>query len=288
MLKMQNNISVINIFKLIKIKQWVKNLLILAPAIFAGALFDILNIDLILSFLAISFASSFSYIVNDIADLKNDILHKTKKFRPIANGDIKIKTAIVISIVCLFLSLIFYTPINYLIISYILLTLLYTFLLKNYAIIDTITISMGYIIRLFIGSKLFNIELSNWIIIMVFLLAMFLAFSKRYDDIKNQCSDVRLSYKGYSIEFISGILFILASAIIVAYILYCMSPSVIAQFNTKYLYITSIFVLLGILRYLQLIFVYNVSVSPTNIIYGDNFLKIDIFLWLVSFIWIIY
>ena len=103
-----------------------------------------------------------------------------------------------------------------------------------------------------------------------------------------QNQDIRAVLKDYSKQFLTCFMSILVSVIVVAYILYTLSPTVIEFFSCEYLYITSIFVLIGLVRYLQLTIVHQVATSPTTIVYSDNIIKLSILLWILSFICIIY
>lgn len=276
-------------FSLIRAKQYVKNLLIFAPLFFASKFFnELILIKLFVAFVGFSLVTSFIYILNDINDVELDKLHPTKSKRPIASGKVSPHKAIKIAVLCLALGLCLVGKMLLIpTLIYLVLNLLYVYKIKNYALIDVVTISVGYLIRLFIGGMVANVVLSHWIVNITFLLALFLAISKRYDDLEYN-EKLRESLKGYSVPFIKMTMTMLASMIIVAYVLYTISPEVIGHFSCEYVYATSIFVLVGLLRYLQLTFVYKKSGSPTNIFYSDNFLKITMLLWVVSFVCVIY
>ena len=165
----------------------------------------------------------------------------------------------------------------------------YSFKLKHIAIVDIFIIAFGFVLRLFIGGTCGNIELSHWIILMTFLLALFLALAKRRDDVmlSSQGKTLRKNIDGYNYEFISASMILMSGVIIVSYILYTVSNDVVEKFNTSNLYLTSIFVILGILRYMQITFVEQNSGSPTKVVLTDRFLQITILLWLISFIGVI-
>ena len=277
---------IIKIISLLRVKQYVKNLIIFAPLFFASDLVNVNSlIKLVIAFLGFSLVTSFIYILDDINDVKDDKLHKSKSSRPVACGAISSKQAIFIAIICLAAGgFIYNSAYVYL---YVILNLLYIYVLKQFALIDIIAIALGFIIRLYIGGSVANVSLSPWIIIMTFLLSLFLAAAKRYDDLQYENS-VRKCITSYNASFIESMMSILASVTIVAYILYTLSPEVITHFHSEYLYVTSLFVLVGLLRYLQITFVYKKSGSPTNIIYNDWLIKTTIILWIVSYICIIY
>ncbi len=174
---------------------------------------------------------------------------------------------------------------------YFTMNLAYSFGLKNIPILDIIIISVGFVLRVKAGAVIAGIGLSEWLTIMVFLLALFMAIGKRRDDVLLKTSsgtDMRKSVKGYNLEFINSALSLTSAVIIVAYIMYSTSPEVEARLHTYRLYYTCLFVMAGIFRYMQLIFVKQDSQSPTNILYKDRFIQITILVWIISFYLILY
>ena len=136
-----------------------------------------------------------------------------------------------------------------------------------------------------------DVKLTIWIILMTFLLALFLALAKRRDDVilySQSGKKTRLNIDGYNLEFINSLMTIMASVTIVSYIFYTISPEVQEKFHSNQLFITSLFVAVGIMRYLQITFVENRSGSPTEILLKDKFLQATIFSWILTFIFIIY
>jgi len=147
------------------------------------------------------------------------------------------------------------------------------------------------VLRVKAGSVISGIEVSEWLNIMVFLLALFMATAKRRDDILLKISsgmDMRKSVKGYNLEYLSTIMSLICAVIIVAYFMYTMSPEVIKRMGTYRLYYTCIFVIIGVMRYPQIVFVQGESGSPTNILYKDRFIQITLLLWVSSFFAILY
>jgi 4-hydroxybenzoate polyprenyltransferase len=174
--------------------------------------------------------------------------------------------------------------------SYLILNYLYSCCLKKFAIVDISAIAAGFVIRVFFGGLSSDVAPSHWLIIMTFLLALFLALAKRRDDLilMSNGQKVRQNIDGYSLEFVSHSMVIMAAVIIVSYILYTVSPEVIMVHRTTNLYLTTFFVIIGLLRYLQITFVEQQSGSPTSIILKDHFMQIVIALWLLSAYLIIY
>ena len=174
---------------------------------------------------------------------------------------------------------------------YIALNILYSFRLKHVAIVDITIISVGFVLRILIGAFVTETPLSKWIVTMTFLLALFLAFAKRRDDVLHFMTTgkkMRKVIDGYNLKLIDGAMVIMSSVVIVSYLLYTTSPEVVKRFNNEYLYLTSFFVVIGILRYMQITLVKNNSGSPTKILLKDKFLIIVILSWLTSFLFLIY
>jgi hypothetical protein len=151
-------------------------------------------------------------------------------------------------------------------------------------------IATGFVLRVFAGGAAADIDISHWIIIMTFLLALFLGMAKRRDDIilASDGFGVRSSISGYNKEFISLGMVFMASVIVVAYLLYTVSPEVCEKYKTDHLFLTGFWVILGVLRYMQITFVEQKSGSPTMVLIKDPFLQSVIVLWMVNFYMFIY
>jgi hypothetical protein len=152
-------------------------------------------------------------------------------------------------------------------------------------------LAIGFVLRIKGGAVILHIGVSEWLNIMIFLLALFMAIGKRRDDVLLKLSsgtDMRMAIKGYNLEFLNVVLSLVCAVIVVAYFMYTMSPEVLKRLGTYRLYYTCLFVLVGILRYLQIIFVQSASGSPTKILYKDRFIQISLLLWIASFYLIIY
>jgi 4-hydroxybenzoate polyprenyltransferase len=278
------------ILVLIRPKQYIKNLIIYAPLFFSFH-FDAIDklVSATIVVIIFSLISSSVYIINDIFDVSEDAKHPTKKNRPIASGKITIKLAIALSLLLIVLSfclsLLFVKQVTYIILIYLLINISYSIWLKHTPVLDIFLISFGFLLRIIAGGSGTGIELSMWILIITFLLALFLAVSKRREDVLLliEGHKVRKSIDGYSMEFINSILIINASVLIVSYILYSISLDIQHKFGTNKLYITGVFVILGILRYLQIMFIDKISGNPTDILWKDRFLQIVILLWLLTF-----
>ncbi len=279
-----------------RVKQWVKNTLMFIPIFFAGEIFDVNRlVSLSLSFLAFSMVASSIYIFNDIRDVRLDRLHPEKSKRPIASGAIRESTgyflATGLSIAGLVSS--YYINQDFVVVlaCYFVLNIGYSWGLKNIAILDLLIVSSGFVLRIISGGFVANVEVSHWLILMVYLLALFIVLAKRRDDIIEfnlSGKIVRTSSQNYNLDFIHSILTMLSAILVVSYLMYTLSQDVIDRFNSKYLYLTSVFVIAGVMRYIQITMVENKSGSPTNIFYTDRFLHFTLVGWLLSFFTIIY
>jgi len=289
-----------HLIKLLRPHQWLKNIFVFLPLFFSRHLLD-LNylIPATIAFIAFSFAASSIYCFNDIIDVESDKKHPTKKERPIASGNISKKQAYILMLFMLLLSegitVVYLSANNYnvliLILSYYALNILYAKILKNIPIIDVFIVAFGFVLRLFVGGACTNIWISHWIVLMTFLLALFLSFAKRRDDMvifNSTGEETGHNVNSYSFEFVNETISILASITMVCYIMYTVSEEVIARMNSSYLYITSIFVLAGIVRYLQITIVDMKSGSPTKVLMKDKFLHMCIVGWMITFFLIIY
>ena len=177
------------------------------------------------------------------------------------------------------------------VIGYWLMNIAYCMKLKQYAILDVSIIAIGFVMRVLVGGVTTDIYISHWLVIMTFLLATFLALTKRYDDysiFEQSGTKPRISITGYNKTFINEASAIIVSVILVCYIMYSMSPEVIERFDNKYVYLTSGWVFLGVLRYLQNMIVFNRSSSPTKSLVKDHFVQFCIIGWIASFFIIIY
>ena len=284
--------------KLLRPKDWAKNGFLFIPFFFAGELFNLKKIELLLmGFIAFSFMASCIYIINDYRDIEDDKKHPVKCKRPLAAGKVKKSHAIIICVLLFICSIILgwlANPIwvfNVILIMYFIVNLAYSFGLKNIAILDILMLATGFVFRVKGGATVAAIDTSQWLIIMTFLLALFMALAKRRDDLilKTETGNVmRKSMSGYNLDFLNTLLGLFAAIIIVAYINYTVAPSTIERLGTYRLYYSSVFVIAGIMRYLQITFVVKKSGSPTEILYKDRFIQITLVLWVLSIFVLLY
>ncbi|ULQ52765.1 decaprenyl-phosphate phosphoribosyltransferase [Flavihumibacter fluvii] len=282
--------------KLLRPKEWIKNFFLFLPLFFAADLFKFEKYPpLLLGFLAFSLVASSIYIINDYRDIESDKKHPTKSKRPLASGTVSPTAAIIICGICLLVgfSIAYLTLPKFVFILgiYFTMNLAYSFGLKNIPVLDTFIVAAGFVLRAKAGAELADVYLSEWLTIMVFLLALFMALGKRRDDVLLKIEsgvDMRKAIHGYNLNFLNVALSMVCAVIIVAYFMYSMSTEVTTRLGTYRVYYTTVFILAGIMRYLQIIYVNADSGSPTKILYKDRFIQISIVLWIASFYFILY
>ena len=290
----------LNYIKLLRPLQWLKNTFVFAPIFFSN---NLLKPDCfwptLIVFISFCFISSSIYCFNDLKDAEADRMHPKKCHRPIASGKVSVKGGYIMMAICLtgafaLLSLAhsINTPYLYIIVGgYWLMNIAYCLRLKQIAILDVSIIAIGFVMRVLVGGLVVDIWVSHWLVLMTFLVTFFLALSKRNDDyrIYEQTGiKPRVSISGYNKIFINEATAIVGAVTLVCYIMYTMSPEVIERMGTRYVYLTTGWVLAGLLRYLQNMIVFGLSGSPTKSLVKDHFIQFCILGWLASFFVIIY
>jgi 4-hydroxybenzoate polyprenyltransferase len=282
--------------KLLRIKHWVKNLFLFIPLFFSGSFLDLSNLMILFAgFISFSLVASGVYVLNDYRDIDADKKHPEKCLRPLACGLVSRKKAIIIMTLCFFsgmgLALMLELKFAFILFLYLAINIAYSSGLKHISILDVMLVSVGFVLRIRAGGALADVHVSIWLTVMVYLLALFMAFAKRRDDVllKLQSGvDMRKASSQYNLDFLNAVIVMISSITIVAYILYSVSTDTMERLGTYRIYHTSIFVIAGMLRYLQLVFVEKISGSPTNLLYQDKFIQIAISLWIISFYVILY
>ena len=282
--------------KLLRPKDWAKNLFLYIPLFFAGEIFNWIKVFHVFEgFVAFSLVASSIYIFNDYRDIEDDKKHPEKRNRPIASGAVSPTVALTIFAILVVAGFVTAYFINsrflFLLALYFFLNIGYSFGLKNIPILDIFIIAIGFALRVRSGGNIAKVDVTIWLNIMIFLLALFMAAGKRRDDVLLKISsgnDMRKSVKGYTLDFLNALLALISSVMIVSYFMYTVSDRVIERHETNRLYLTSLFVMAGIMRYLQIIYVNADSGSPTKILYKDRFIQISLLLWMISFYVILY
>ena len=279
--------------RLMRPEQWVKNGFVLVPLFFSGRVDLPLVVQSFLGAAAFALLSSATYILNDLCDIEADKLHAKKKNRPLASGRVGLKTAVAMA-AGLFLGSIAIVAAAglpgriYLIGGvYAAINLAYSLGLKHVPVVELLMVSSGYILRLIAGSVIDGEALSSWIIVCTGLVSLMLVAGKRRADIAAIDQAVRPSLKHYSVAYLDQVMTVLAAATFVTYLLFCLSDYAVARFGTD-VTITSVFVLFGIFRFLQIVSVQSGGDSPTDMVLRDVALRTCILLWLATFFVIIY
>jgi 4-hydroxybenzoate polyprenyltransferase len=289
--------KILKLITLARPKQWMKNLFVFAPILFAGQL---LNFDLmfknILAFIAFSFTSSVVYIINDIVDREADRAHKKKRFRPLASGEVNVKEAAIFAVVIAVVTVLILLKLNYVfavvVCIYLILNVLYTIKLKHIVILDVFIISLGFMLRVEGGASAIEVPISSWMILTTMFLSLFLAISKRRAELSASESDnlenQRKVLGHYDITFTDQINTVAVTGTIICYALYTVSEKTVNTFHTENLIYTTPFVIYGMFRYLYLLHKKNLGESPEQIVTKDISLIINILLWFVTAFGIIY
>ena len=276
-----------------------KNIVVILPVFFGGAILNTTQaISAALTFMSFSLAASAIYCLNDIIDVDADRAHNVKRHRPIASGAITIPQAYGMMTISLLASIVLMLLLPEgqantitVIITYFLLNVAYCLKLKEYAIIDVCIVASGFVLRILAGGFATGVQLSKWIVLMTFLLTLFLAFAKRRDDVLKMNETGRAPRKNtsrYNLTFINQAITITGTVMLVCYIMYTVSPEIIAQFGTDKLYLTSILVILALLRYLQIAVVDEKSGDPVKVVLSDRATQFILMAWVLSFLVLIY
>ena len=285
---------------LLRPQQWLKNGFVFLPLFFHGDLLQLpLLFQAVVAFVGYSFAASSIYCFNDIYDVEADRKHPVKCKRPIAAGRISVTSAYGIMALMLLLSmLVTYVGLGEcryeamgVIGGYFLMNIAYCIRLKHYALVDMFIIALGFVLRIVLGGISTGVELSHWIVLMTFLLALFLALAKRRDDVilyAESGVSPRKNVNRYNLDFMNQSLTMVSAVTLVAYIMYTVSGEVMSQFGSRHVYLTTVFVLAGILRYMQITIVDVKSGSPTKVLLNDHFVQLCIIGWVASFLVLIY
>ncbi|MEO8211003.1 MAG: decaprenyl-phosphate phosphoribosyltransferase [bacterium] len=289
--------KILKFIELIRPKQWIKNLFVFAPIMFAGRLLDLpLLFQNILAFIAFCGISSSVYVLNDILDVESDRVHKKKRYRPIAAGDVSVFQARIIfgilllttALICLKLNGLFILTIFF----YFLNNIIYSFKIKNVVLLDVFSISLGFILRVIAGAVAIDVSISSWMIITTIFISLFLGISKRRAELsgpnQENLEKQRKVLSDYDVTFVDQLNTVAATGTIISYALYTVSEKAILAFHSDKLIYTTPFVIYGIFRYMYLLHKKNLGESPTQIVTKDLPIIINSILWLIVSTVIIY
>ncbi len=273
-------------------KQWIKNLIVLAPLIFSRNLFRLEMAKLSLVALGVfCLLSGAVYVFNDIVDYRRDRAHPVKQNRPIASGRIPKKGALAFGVVvaAVGLSIAVWTDTSFfwVCLAYTGLMILYSLGLKHMVVLDVLIISIGFVLRAMAGVEILKdtdsgVVMSPWLLVCTLFLALFLGFSKRRNELDllaHKAGLHRKSLEDYSKEFLDAMIAVVTAATVIAYAIYTIWPGTVEKFNTGNLIYTVPFVVFGLFRYMYLVIMKNEGGSPSEILVSDAPLVIDIVLW---------
>jgi 4-hydroxybenzoate polyprenyltransferase len=282
--------------RLLRPAHWAKNVFVLAPLAFAGKLFDAESLQRgLMAFAAFCLASSAVYVFNDIRDRAEDRLHPLKRHRPIAAGVVSVPVALVMGVALALASLTlaaslgleFFTVLA----IYLGLNQLYSAGLKHTVILDVMIVSLGFVLRVVAGGYAVDVRVSAWLLLCTFFIALFLAFSKRRHELillADDASGQRPVLSHYSPAFLDQMINVVTASTVVSYAMYAVSPETVEKFHTKDLIFTIPMVLFGIFRYLYLIYQKPTSRNPTEAILQDPPFLINLLVWALAALWIVY
>ena len=276
--------------------QWVKNLFVLVPLVFAHRLdrFD-LALRAASAFAAVCAAASAVYLLNDLRDREADRLHPLKRLRPIAAGRLGLVPALAASLglAATALALAWRLGPGFLICLgvYLLLNVLYSLGLKRIVILDVMTIAMGFVLRVEAGALAIAVDVSSWLLLCTTFVALFLGFAKRRHELALQSvsgAGTRAVLEHYSLTFLDQMINVVTASTIVSYSLYAVDPATAVRLGTKYLIVTVPLALFGIFRFLYLLYHQPDVASPTDAILHDPPFLANLALWGLTVLVVIY
>lgn len=283
------------IWTAIRPAEWIKNVFVFAPMFFSGQILDFQKMSLVgMAFFSFCAMSSAVYLFNDINDRELDRLHPRKAKRPIASGELSVRVAQILTMSLATGSLILvaaFPAVAVLLFIYALINVAYSLRLKHIVIVDVFCIAFGFVLRVFVGGEVVNVVPSAWLILATFLLSLFLALLKRRHELLVAEAAPRAHrpvLEHYSLRLVDELVSVVTPVTLITYILYTLDDVTIARFHTGHLYLTAVFVIFGIFRYLYLVHQMNVGGSPADIVWHDVPLIIVLFGWVSTFGVIVY
>jgi len=283
--------------RLLRVKQWTKNAVVFAAFIFAlGDKNQNLSAwecwKVCLAALSFSLVSSAVYIFNDWRDAAQDRLHPTKRYRPLAAGEISPATALSVAAGLLVVGLVGAWRLDAELLAvvgaYLLLQLVYTLWLKRIPLVDVIVISLGFVLRALAGAVVIHVVISPWLLLCAMLLALFLGLCKRRHEKVNLAGQgTRASLDGYNERLLDSLISLTGGASLVCYSIYSLWPETVEKFGTPWLAATIPFVVFGLFRYMDLVYRQEKGDRPEQLLLTDGPLLVDIGLYGLTVLWIL-
>lgn len=278
-----------------RIYQWTKNLVVFAGPVFTLKILDpVFAVPAILGFFTFSIATSGVYVLNDVLDVERDRLHPVKRVRPIASGRVPAPVAATVAALLLVAgigaSFALGARFGMSVAAYVALTATYSLLLKNVVLLDVLSIAVGFVIRAVAGVQLLRdrlgsaeaVEMSPWLLVCAFFLAIFLAVGKRRHELgvlEGEASRHRAALGRYTIRLLDQLVAVVTSATVLAYSIYTIAPETVSKFHGRPLFLTIPFVLYGIFRYLYLMYAEEKGGNPSEHLLTDRATLINVLLW---------
>lgn len=271
--------------KLLRPKQWVKNVFVLAPLVFAGQFQNpVALMQALLAAVLFCLAASAVYIVNDLRDVEHDRQHPIKaKSRPLAAGMVSQREALILLATLYGLVALgwwFLPAVVYVIIAYVLLNVAYTFVLKHLPVVDIFTIAIGFVLRVYAGAMALAVPLSSWMFVTTFCLALYLAAIKRRQELLQSGTEGRKVLERYSVALVDRYAEMSATGALVFYSLFVMS-------TRPEMVITIPVVLFGLFRYWYVVEVLEGGESPTDALFADGQLLVTVTVWVGLCVWVL-
>lgn len=269
-----------------RLKQWTKNFFVYAAILFNGTFFDAEKFFTVtIIFMAFCLLSSSVYFFNDIFDYESDKINPDKKSRPIASGEISIRQGYFFAAILFLASMCISYRVNFecfcLLLSYAVINVLYTVKLKNFVIIDVLIIAYGFVARALAGAWAAQIFLTEWFILCVMFLSLFLALGKRRHELISVKNSQRKVLKSYTVELIDQMTTIISAALLICYALFAMNTSD----KSKMLFTIPI-VLYGLFYYLYIVRVKNKGGAPDVALYKETPILLTVLIYVASIIFI--
>ncbi len=291
-------------------RQWSKNVFVLAGVVFSAKMLDPVPLgQSLLAFACFCLASSAVYLINDVTDIERDRAHPVKRNRPLPAGRLRPRTAIIAAVVLILLAVpgafllnmpaALNIPFGGCIVAYIGLMVLYSFLLKNFVILDILTIAIGFVLRAVGGALAIGVVISPWLLVCMILLALFLGLAKRRHELlllEYGATEHRRILQEYSPALLDQMISVVSATTIMAYSLYTFfahrEPGLVSEIpympEIPYTMFTIPFVIYAIFRYLYLVYQKNKGGSPEDILLRDIPFLVNMLLWGTAVLVILY
>lgn len=299
--------SLQSILRLLRPRQWTKNIFVFAALVFSQHLLDpAFALVSLRAFFAFCLTASFIYVINDIADRDRNRVHPKKRLRPIASGEISPRSGYLIAFVLLVCVPALISGLNWKFATcltvYLLMNVAYSFYLKDLVLIDVFVIAVGFMLRVIGGAVVLDVATSSWLILTTMFLSLFLAIAKRRGELvalgavaagapnipQGVSHHTRKVLEHYSVEFAEQMTTICAAGFVFSYALYTVSERTVKMFGTDNLILTTPFVLYGVFRYLYLLHKKHLGENPTDAVLTDIPMIVNFIAYAVAMLAIIY